>query len=163
MSGEKRFIPEKLANGRIANKIKGSSSRLRYLSSGTIAFFGIFFILWIGLFATVYSAEQGTVFGEPDYEIDGMIINYPNGTTKALWQPNLLNITTGTYIFRIHAVNGTHGFQVDEFPSSKTGSIFSGQSKDVRISFPQPGTFEFRCTFFCDITHDFMTGTIIVT
>jgi hypothetical protein len=71
MSGKERNIPEKLANSRIAKKIEGSSLRLKYLSSENIAFFGVFFILWIGLFATVYTAEQGTTF---ESETNPMII-----------------------------------------------------------------------------------------
>lgn len=76
---------------------------------------------------------------------------------------DVIRIKTGeTITLRFLADDVTHGIAIGSGLGIDLGAIDPGESKEVELTFDQPGAYTFYCTTWCSPNHWRMRGTIIV-
>jgi len=77
------------------------------------------------------------------------------------YQPNVIELCSGERVrLLIETQDRDHGFEFKE--AGVKVKLLKGQTTPVEFTAPAPGTYEFKCAFYCGKGHKGMKGQIVV-
>lgn len=111
---------------------------------------------------TACGAEQKFVAMPPNLDKEHVPHQTIEMTAKRYdFTPEEIHVKAGTLLtLKITALDGTHGFGIDEFGISER--LEEKEQKVIEFYVPEKGIYTFHCTHLCGIGHLGMKGKLIV-
>jgi cytochrome c oxidase subunit II len=79
---------------------------------------------------------------------------------RYVFQPDVIHVKAGTLlVLRLTAVDCTHGIEMLAFDIDE--HLEKGVTKLIEVYIPQPGAYDFKCSYYCGVGCGAMNGQIL--